>query len=305
MLDLFTLISIYSFLSFSPLSLSLFLSPLFKDDDIDYDSPGLPPPILDFEDDEPIDEGEGGNDELDSFELSPDQKPSTKKPQGGRKSLEASSELSPFSLKDSPISLNFSPQSPLHSPPAPLAQTQSLPTLSSSHTLLGSPNEVQSPLSLRGLSTGIHIPGKRKHKMEDEESPDPLADEVFTPDTPEDKHLVFPSLSGKKYPPVFSETELNKEEHSDPECSYVSSSLGGGGEGESGSSELTEDNSLEWIKGIRLFEYRLSSTDEDVLQEGDRIHYPDLIQQLQVDYVVHLSFIHCITSFYLFFNCIL
>lgn len=117
--------------------------------------------------------------------------------------------------------------------------------------------------------------------MEAEESPDPLADEVFTPDTPEDKQMVFPSLAGKKYPPVFSETELSKDDHSDLEGSYVGSSLGGGGE--SGSSELTEDNSLEWIKGIRLFEYRLSSTDEDVLQEGDRIHYSDLIQQLQVN----------------------
>ncbi|XP_019856696.1 PREDICTED: dystonin-like [Amphimedon queenslandica] len=255
-----------------------------ENDEVDYDSPGLPPPILDFEDDEMmIDDGEGGNDELDSFELSPDQKPAIKKTQGGRKSLEASSELSPLSLKDSPISLNFSPQSPLHSPPAPLAHTQSLPALSS-HPLLGSPNEIHSPLSLRGLSTGvIHIPGhrgKRKHRMEEEESPDPLTDEVFTPDTPEDKQMAFPSLAGKKYPPVFSETELSKDDHSDPEGSYVGSSLGGGGEGESGS-ELTEDNSLEWIKGIRLFEYRLSSTDEDVLQEGDRIHYSDLIQQLQ------------------------
>ena len=179
-----------------------------------------------------------------SLELSPDQKPL---PHTGTRKRDDSLELSPLSLKDSPLSLQYSPQSPLQSPPGPLTHTQSLPALNTQ----SSPNNVPSPLS---LTEGLTIRIKKKS------SPDLLADQVFTPDTPEDKQMVL-----KPYPPVFSDTD----------DSYLST----GGEGESGSSE---DSSLEWIRNIRLFEYRLSSTDEDALQEGDRILYTDLIHQLQV-----------------------
>ena len=218
----------------------------------DIDSPGLPPPNLEYEDDDVQEEEDDEEEELElldeSLELSPDQKPL---PNTGTRKRDDSLELSPLSLKDSPLSLQYSPQSPLQSPPGPLTHTQSLPALNTQ----SSPNNVPSPLS---LTEGLTIRIKKKS------SPDLLADQVFTPDSPEDKQMVL-----KPYPPVFSDTD----------DSYLST----GGEGESGSSE---DSSLEWIRNIRLFEYRLSSTDEDALQEGDRILYTDLIHQLQVHIVV-------------------
>lgn len=99
-------------------------------------------------------------------------------------------------------------------------------------------------------------------------------EQVFTPDSPQDRHLSYPSplLEVPPRPPL-------DEEEMDSGGSYMSSSE------EGGSRTTGEDsNSLEWINNIRLFEYRLSSTEESLLQEegGERLPYFELIQQLQV-----------------------
>ena len=129
---------------------------------------------------------------------------------------------------------------------------------------------------------------------------DSLEEEIFTPDTPQDKEFITVVPSPAKYgppPPVLdldSSNNHEKSELSDNEIeseavdigidireqlesqsdSYLSS--------EESCSTRTEDSSLEWISHIGLFEYRHNTAEEDILNVEERIPYSELILKLQV-----------------------
>jgi hypothetical protein len=129
-----------------------------------------------------------------------------------------------------------------------------------------------------------------------------VEDEVFTPDTPQDKEFELELPSSEKLQPLkfdldeSSHAENNEEndmgmvdigeeivamEGPMEEQRKEEESEGQTSSEEESSSTRTDDTSLEWVRHIGLFEYRHSSADEDIFSNEGRISYSDLIHQLQ------------------------